>query len=291
MRPSVATATTVDQAVEVLERDGVVILPGLLSAARLDALRNDAAVILETTPVGKDDFFAGTKTKRRAALFARTRALDCVVTNPLFLETSRRLLCTPMAAWYGDQRVDETPTVQISVTQFIQILPGQGLQPLHRDDVIFHNVHPGPDAEVSIMVAVTDFTEENGATRVIPGSNHWDDRLRPRVEDTVPAEMAAGSAALWLGSTYHGGGQNRTRDDVRIGAGVGIAKGFLRQEENQYLAIPRETVLTLPKELQGLLGYAPSAPFMGWLEYDGEMADPAVALGQTDNAGLRTGHV
>lgn len=288
MTPSVASATTVDRAVEILERDGVVVLPDLLSADQLQALQTDAFAILETTPVGKDDFFAGTRTKRRAAMFAHTRAMDCVVTNPLFLETTKRVLCKPTPMWFGEERVEETPTVQISATQFIQLLPGQGLQPLHRDDVIFHNPHPGPDAEVSIMVAVTDFTEENGATRVILGSNHWDDDRMPRVEETVPAEMKAGSAALWLGSTFHGGGQNRTAGDVRIGAGVGLAKGFLRQEENQYFAVPRETILELPPEIQGLLGYAPSNPFMGWVEYDGEMADPAVVLGQTENAGLRT---
>lgn len=288
MSPTIGSATTVDEAVKLLQRDGVVLLPDLLSADQLKALQDDVLPLMESIPMGKDDFFAGTKTRRAAALFARTRALDPVVTNPLFLESAKRILATPTPMWYGQERVEETPTVQVSATQCIQIHPGQGLQPLHRDDGLYHTKHPGPDDQVGIMIAVSDFTEENGGTRMIPGSHTWDDERMPLVEETIAAEMKAGSVLMWLGSTFHGGGQNVSKDSVRTGCIISISRGYLRQEENQYLAVPRETVAELPKEIQGLLGYAPSNPYMGWVEYDGEMADPSVVLGDTENAGLRT---
>ena len=95
------------------------------------------------------------------------------------------------------------------MTQAIQILPGQGLQPLHRDDSVWLWRHPnyGREARFQVMVAVSDFTAANGATLVIPGSHKWDDE-RMQQEEAVSAEMSAGDALFFIGSTYHGGGKN-----------------------------------------------------------------------------------
>jgi ectoine hydroxylase-related dioxygenase (phytanoyl-CoA dioxygenase family) len=119
-----------------------------------------------------------------------------------------------------------------------------------------HLPNPHPEVQVASVVALVDLTADNGATRVVPGSHRW-----PRVrvaapEELVPAEMAAGSAIVYLGSTLHGGGGNTTADVRRRGMHVSFCLGWLRTEENQYLAAPIDVVRTLPRESQALLGYA-----------------------------------
>ncbi|WP_406635163.1 phytanoyl-CoA dioxygenase family protein [Amycolatopsis sp. WGS_07] len=289
MTAQLRDASTAAEAVEILERDGVVRIPNLLSAEQLETVRNDLLPLMDETPSGSDPYFAGTKTRRLGRIFKHTRALDAAATSTVFLETAKHFLCPPKGMWYGQDRVDETPTMQIGATQCIQIHPGQGLQPLHRDDSIFYTVHPGKTDAIGMMFALSDFTEENGATRVIPGSHRWDDERMPEIGETIPAEMSAGSAVMWLGGTYHGGGQNVSADSVRTGAILGISRGYLRQEENHYLSLSIEEVKELPEEIRGLLGYSASNPYMGWVEFEGEMADPRVVLGEVEGAGLLAG--
>jgi ectoine hydroxylase-related dioxygenase (phytanoyl-CoA dioxygenase family) len=127
------------------------------------------------------------------------------------------------------------------------------------------------------MWALDDFTEENGATRVIPGSHRWADKLRPSGEQTVPAEMAKGSVLFYVGSLYHGGGANRTAVPRR-GINVGYTLSWLRQEENQYLACPPDVARTLPVELAKLIGYRRGAYALG---YVGDLQDPMEILHPT----------
>jgi ectoine hydroxylase-related dioxygenase (phytanoyl-CoA dioxygenase family) len=124
--------------------------------------------------------------------------------------------------------------------------------------------HPGGynQARVQIMVAVTDFTAANGGTMVVPGSHLWGDDRGPRVEEAVPAEMAAGSALIWVGGTFHGGGANASQDS-RIGLTIGLDLGCLRQEENAFLAYPTEVVKTFDEDIQRLLGWSTCPPTPG----------------------------
>jgi ectoine hydroxylase-related dioxygenase (phytanoyl-CoA dioxygenase family) len=128
------------------------------------------------------------------------------------------------------------------------------------------------------MLAISDFTEENGATRVIPGSHQWDDERMPTQEETVAAEMKAGSALLWMGSVYHGGGAN-TSSSPRTGLTMAYDLAFLRLEENHFLSLPIERVRQLPPEMQRLLGWSASSTLLGWVEIDGQMRDPQELLG------------
>jgi ectoine hydroxylase-related dioxygenase (phytanoyl-CoA dioxygenase family) len=130
------------------------------------------------------------------------------------------------------------------------------------------------DVQCNTMWALTDFTEENGATRVIPGSNRWADKLRPAYEDTEPAEMRAGSVLLYTGSVYHGGGANRS-DHVRKGINITYCLGWRRLEENQYLAVPQDVARTLDEELLRLMGYGRGAYALG---YVGDLKDPLDTL-------------
>ncbi len=140
--------------------------------------------------------------------------------------------------------------------QLIEIGPGEGDQRLHRDDGVWRHVPaPGPELEVEALFALSDFTAANGSTRVAPGSHRWPTGREPEPDEIVQAEMKAGSALFYLGSTIHGGGANRTADDHRRGMFAGYVLGWLRIEESMFLSEPLETARAMPRRVQELLGY------------------------------------
>ncbi|MFF8867328.1 phytanoyl-CoA dioxygenase family protein [Streptomyces sp. NPDC015139] len=262
----VAPDSGLDEAVEILERDGALVVEDLADAGTLGELWEDLGPALDSRAYS-GDWYNGTRTRRVSSIFARTRRLTPVVTHPLFLGAARRIMQQPVHVWIGRSRTALVPTVQISGTQAIQIHQGQGRQPLHRDDALHLRRHPGPTSRVQLMLAMSDFTADNGGTLVIPGSHHWDDERPPLAEDAVPTEMRAGSGLIWLGGVYHGGGANTT-GTPRTGLTIALDLGNLRQEENQYLAVPREAVLAYPEEVRRLLGYDRCPPGLGWHEMD-----------------------
>lgn len=274
------SSESVERVVEVIKRDGGVIISNFISDQALQALKAELDLYLNETPYGEDAYFAGAQTRRVARLIARSDAAVSIALHPLFIESAQKILQTPTHVWSGSERIEVAPNIQLSFTQAIQICPGQGLQPLHRDDATSLWRHPqyGREARLQMMLAVSDFTEENGATRVIPGSHTWDDERMPTQEETVPAEMSAGSALFWIGSVYHGGGANNS-DRPRTGLSMAYDLAFLRSEENHLLSIPIERVRELPEEMQQLLGWSASRTFLGWVEINGQMRDPRELLG------------
>lgn len=255
-------------------------LPTLFRSTTLKSLTEELDSYLKVTPCGVDPYFAGTQTRRVARIIGRSDTAVEVALHPLFLGAARQILQTPTHVWVGSDRIEMAPDIQLSITQAIQIGPGQGLQPLHRDDATSLWRHPqyGREARLQMMLAISDFTEENGATRVIPGSHQWDDERMPTQEETVAAQMKAGSALLWIGSVYHGGGANTTAAP-RTGLTMAYDLAFLRLEENHFLSIPVERVRQLPSEMQRLLGWSASSTLLGWVEIDGQMRDPQELLG------------
>jgi ectoine hydroxylase-related dioxygenase (phytanoyl-CoA dioxygenase family) len=162
---------------------------------------------------------------------------------------------------------EKKTTFQLHLTQAITITPGAEGQYLHRDQWCF-DFFPFPDdmeVEVSTIWALTDFTEANGATRVVPGSHRAEDPRRFTLSDTVPAVMRRGSVVLYTGRTVHGGGANRS-DEWRTGVNVDYVLGWLRQEENQYLSVPIEVVRELPERVQRLMGYEMGAYALGYID-------------------------
>ena len=164
---------------------------------------------------------------------------------------------------------------QLSSLQGIEVHPGSKHQTLHRDDEIFRLPHPHPIFEVNVMWAVTDFTTINGATRMVPDSHEWPSGQTPDIDAEISVEMAKGSVLLWLGSTWHGAGSNRS-NSARIGVYVGYSLGWLRQEEQMCLALPPDSIRDMPVSVQRMIGYElKGSSTLGWL--DGR--DPRSELG------------
>ncbi|MDB5982560.1 MAG: phytanoyl-CoA dioxygenase [Pseudomonas sp.] len=276
-------STSVEQVVEIIERDGGVIIADFLTGSAFKELKQQVDAALDTSTFGHENFFVGTSTRRASRLFARAPRMVDVVLHPLYLGAAKKILQKPVSVWFGHERTTITPQIQIGMTQAIEIHPGQGKQPLHRDDTSFLWRHPNyaREARLQIMLAMTEFTEETGATKVIPGSHKWDDERRPEPEETVDAVMAVGSALLFIGSTYHGGGTNSS-DKPRQGLTMGIDLGCIRQEENQYLSVPFDILKGLPEEVQRLLGWDAGENFMGWVEQGGKMVSPITHLQSED---------
>jgi hypothetical protein len=195
--------------------------------------------------------FNGFSTLRVYAIPAKSRSATELIANDYLLSILDRILL-PHCVNY-----------RIGSCSAIEIWPGEKQQPLHRDDAIYPLQLPGVELQASALWALTEFTAENGATHVLPGSHRTLQRIASaRADDTVQAAMPKGSLLVYLGSTTHGGGANRSALP-RMGLVNTYALGWLRQEENQYLSTPREVVRSYPKRVRELLGYRMCGPHLG----------------------------
>jgi len=250
--------TTADEAVAAIRRDGAVIVDNVLSPAEMDAVAAELKPWIDATAFGQDEF-SGRRTKRTGGLVARSAKCRALVMHPLVLGAAKKLL-------------ENATSFQLHLTQVIAIGPGEPAQAIHRDQWAF-DFFPFPagfEVQCNTIWAMTDFTEENGATRVVPGSNHLADKLRFKLEDSVAAEMRKGSVLLYNGSVYHAGGANRS-GATRAGINITYNLSWLRQEENQYLSVPPEIARTLPVELLKLMGYRRGAYSLGYVD---DLRDP-----------------
>jgi ectoine hydroxylase-related dioxygenase (phytanoyl-CoA dioxygenase family) len=264
---SLAASANVDDVVAVLAEDGCVVVERVVPPETMDDIHAELAPHLDATPAGPDEF-SGFNTRRTGSLIARSESFRPIAAHPLVLGTLDKVL--------GEHATN----YQLHLTQIIDIGPGEPAQLVHRDQWAF-DFFPFPtgyEVECHTMWAMSDFTEENGATRVIPGSHTWEDKLRPEHSETVPAEMPKGSVFIYVGSVYHGGGANGSREH-RLGINVGYTLAWLRQEENQYLACPPDVARELPVELAKLVGYTRGAYALG---YFGDLQDPLEAVHGAD---------
>jgi ectoine hydroxylase-related dioxygenase (phytanoyl-CoA dioxygenase family) len=269
-----------------IEEDGGVIVERLLTQETVD--RVNAEVEHEVAAADPDmemfnpviKAFMGPQTKQVAGMpsVSYTFATD-VMCNPVLLAAADHFLL-PSCARY-----------QLNIGQLLQRGPGSEHQALHRDEAVWEDVpKPHPQLQLASVIAFVDFTKDNGATRVVPGSHRWPDRELPAFErmksPVVPtedqiayAEMEAGSAVIYLGGTMHGGGANST-DVARRGAHLSYCLGWLRTEENNYLSTPPEIAAKLPRQSQEILGYAMHDALMRGGAYLGmvRMQDPVELL-------------
>jgi ectoine hydroxylase-related dioxygenase (phytanoyl-CoA dioxygenase family) len=244
-----APDATPDRVAGAVERDGYALVERLLDEGAVAEARADLRRVLDRTPLGRNEF-EGHRTRRIYALFAKTRMMDGPATHPLVLGTLDRLL---------------GPHYQFSAPVGIDIGPGEVAQPLHRDEQVHPVPSPHPNLVVNTMWSLDDFTAENGATLVLPGSHRWGDDLPDPLPTPVPATMPAGSVLFYPGNLVHGGGANVT-DRPRLGVILEYVVAWLRPQENHCLAVPREVVAGLPERLQELLGYNIFPPFVGYVD-------------------------
>ena len=155
---------------------------------------------------------------------------------------------------------------QINYTGVMYLGPGEQTQILHRDAGLYPIRNPAPPLLLATMWAMTDFSAENGATRLVPGSHLWPDERTPLPEEIVSAEMPAGSVLLYIESLIHGAGANRS-NAVRGGLALHYSLAWLRQEENQYLTMPMEEARQLPRRLQELMGYDLATVNLGFVDH------------------------
>ncbi len=252
-----------DEVVACVKSDGACVMTGVLDAGQVAALKDELTPWVDVSPGGRDGF-TGFKTSRTGALVARSPLCREVVMHPRVLEAANTFL----SPW--------TNRIQLHLTQVIRLMPGQGAQPLHRDRLAWGGYIPAEiEPQFNTIWALTDFTEENGATRVIPGSVRWPADRRASLPEKTQAVMPAGSVLLYSGSVIHGGGENRSDSD-RWGLNITYTLGWLRTEENQYLSCPPDIARDLEPDLQELLGYTMGNYALGYY------SDPHQVLAASD---------
>jgi len=247
-----------EDAVEILTQDGALIISELLSNQEYADLRGEL-----DPEFAQADFceglFYGEATKRIHSLARKSKTICSMIVRPKVLEIMRLIL---------GPNCDK---IQLNLTQGIQIWPGERAQVIHRDDSMFPVKHKPFEFMVNAMWAYTEFTKENGATIVVPGSHLWDVDRMPAEHEIALAEMQPGEVLIYLGSVIHAGGQNRS-ELPRTGIALSYCLGWLRQSENQYLAAPPEIARHFSKDLQEMLGYSVQRPNLGM--YEG--AEPSI---------------
>ena len=257
----------IDKATAEVKELGYSIIPGFLSKQRLNRLRNDLAPIFEQSGIRNADQggrYSGLQTVHVHNLFAKTRAVDEIAIDPVLLLIIEGILGS---------------LFQLSVGTAMSPQPGVDPQGLHRDDGHYPLARPRPPFIANCLIALDDFTQENGATRIAPGSHKRTEDIKPNT-DVIFAEMPAGSLLVFDGALWHAGGGNRTKAQRRRSINLNFNLSWLRQQENQYVGIPRTEWLKMPERLQRLLGFQKVNFLYGSVDY----TDPLVYFKQ--NAAL-----
>lgn len=259
----VPAATSAADIADLLRRDGYAIVDDVVPAATMDTIEEELAPYLAATPMGYNAMI-GRLTRRTGALVARSPACRDLVQHPTLMDVCNDFL-------------GHASAFQLMLTQVISIEPGESDQALHRDQNAF-DFYPFPDhyhVQCNTLWAMTDYTAEMGATRVVPGSQIGDKKPTDYSDaDCLQAEMTRGSVLIYSGKIVHSGAANRS-DKVRRAININYCVGWVRQEENQFLSVPPEVARTLDDDLLRLIGYKEGAWAMGYFR---DFEDPLRAV-------------
>ncbi len=235
-----------------IQADGYTIVEDAIEVDLLDELDAELRrleVDLGIVPARND--FEGTQTVRIYNLLLHGKAFERIPVHPAILPIVEGVLDAGCL---------------ISSLSSIAICAGETPQPIHADDQLMPIPKPHPPTVCNTMWALTDFTEANGATRIIPGSHLADaSPVYGQHYDSIPAEMPRGSVLVWHGSLWHGGGANTT-GERRVGIAMNYCAGYIRQQENQQLGIPREVAAGFDQRLQQLCGYSVYMGLIGHID-------------------------
>ena len=249
----VAADTSIDSLEEIVRQDGCVVIERL-APDRVASAKAELDHWVEATPYGPGNF-AGPNGKNVEGLVGKSDAAHALMIHDTVLALCDRILL-PSCVRY-----------QLNYTGIMHLEPGNAAQELHRDGGIYPLRHPHPPTILASMWAASDFTAENGGTRLVPGSHLWEHERKARDDEVVSATMPAGSVLLYIGGVIHAGGAN-TGNTKRTGIAVQYSLGWLRQEENLHLAVPPDLARTLPDRLARLVGYDFGGPFLGFVNGD-----------------------
>jgi hypothetical protein len=246
-----------DEVLQVLMRDGALVIDQAIAPDVLARVEAELEPWFQAAFHGAGPLF-GRKTKRFGGLFAKAPSTALLALQPTVLEVMERVLRGP------DPERPRCDAIELNLTQAIGIEPGEPAQFLHRDDELWSFAH---DFELmaNAMLALDEFTADNGATRVIPGSHVWPRDHEPEPGEAVSVTAPKGSVILWLGSLLHAGGANRS-NAIRRGVVMSYRLGWLASGEKLLLSTPPEVARRLPERLQRLLGYQVHRPNLGWVE-------------------------
>jgi ectoine hydroxylase-related dioxygenase (phytanoyl-CoA dioxygenase family) len=235
-----------------ISEQGYTVLEDVIEEDLLDAIAEALNRLEAELEVGPgSNAFEGFATVRIYNLLAHGEVFERIPTHPAVLPVVERVL---------------DGGCLVSSLSSIAIGPGERAQPLHADDQLIPLDRPHRPIVCNTMWAITDFTDANGATRLVPRS-HLDPEAPNPFEhhDTIPAEMRRGSVLVWNGSLWHGGGANTT-DERRVGIAMNYCAGFIRQQENQQLGLYRDLVATFERRLQQLVGYGTYNGLIGHID-------------------------
>jgi ectoine hydroxylase-related dioxygenase (phytanoyl-CoA dioxygenase family) len=256
---------TPEQVAAEVEREGYAVLRDVVDASLVTALRRRIDELMEelAIPFGGNDFL-GRRTRRIFNLLARDPLFERIVTHDAILPVVEQVL--------------DHECLLSSLTA-IEMHPGETLQPLHADDGSIPLPKPHPPLACVALVALSDFDERNGGTRVVPGSHRFDHSPGRDERHSHAAEhavMSAGSAVVYHGSLWHGGGANRS-DAPRMGIVVNYCAGYIRQEECQLLALRPEQVAAFSPRTRALVGYGTYHGLHGHVDQrnPAELIDPS----------------
>ncbi len=238
--------------IERLERDGYTIVRDAFDPDLAAALLDDVRRLEHQLGIGPGrNGFEG---------YATTRVYNLLAHGPLYQQIPLHPRVLPLIEHLLGQGC------LVSSLSSIAIGPGERAQPIHADDQVMPLPKPHPATVANSMWALTDFTEANGATRLIPGTHLADQSpIYGQHYDSIPAAMPAGSILVWHGSLWHGGGANTT-DHTRVGIAMNYCAGWVRQQENQQLGLPLDVVAEFPPALQELCGFGVYRGLIGHID-------------------------
>ncbi|MEL6647562.1 MAG: phytanoyl-CoA dioxygenase family protein [Pseudomonadota bacterium] len=239
-----------EQAADTLLSDGAVIVEDVAKEELLDQILQDFEAPFQEQGHKFSNDFNGYKTRRLGGILGLSRSAADILAHPLVMGVADLVL----------KRHAET--YRLGSSTAIEIHPGEGNQELHRDDSFYPIRIPGVEFQFSAMWALTEFTHENGATRVVPGSHDLREIEDVSDDQVTQAAMPRGSVLFYLGSAIHAGGQNNS-NAPRTGLITTYSLGWLRQEENQYLTIPRDVAESYPDHVRRLMGYQTDGAYLG----------------------------
>lgn len=267
----------IDDIMAIYREDGAVIIEGVLTPDEVRQFNEELAPGVDATkPAEGDDEFLV------AFLGANTKRLDAVINSQLFRE---KLLDLDIVHDLTEEAFrKDAGAYWLGTSQIIEIGPESNPQPLHRDSdlyPVFTALGPkAPEVVVNFIFALTEFTEENGATRMIPGSQHWEDyEDRGTPEQTIPVLMNPGDALFMSGKVAHGGGANVTTDQYRRGLSFGLGASYLVGEEAYGLILNKEDVRHLPRRVQSLLGFRSQYPNQSYGLWQGNYGEIGEYIG------------